>query len=71
MTARMDSEAAVRSQAVSSLAMINHESVFPAVLIGMADESREVRAAAARSLTHLNFERLDAFIRVLETKDWF
>jgi hypothetical protein len=28
-----------------------------------------VRAAAARSLTHLNFERLDAFIRVLETED--
>ena len=68
-TARTDTEAAVRSQAVSSLAMINHESVFPAVLIGMADESREVRAAAARSLTHLNFERLDAFIRVLETED--
>ena len=70
MIARMDSEAAVRSQAVSSLAMINHESVFPAVLIGMADESREVRAAAARSLTHLSFERLDAFIRVLETEDY-
>ena len=68
-SARADSEAAVRSQAISSLAAINHESVFPAVLIGMADESREVRAAAARSLTHLNFERLDAFIRVLEAED--
>ena len=67
--ARTDSEAAIRSQAITSLAAINHESVFPAVLIGMADESREVRAAAARSLTHLNFERLDAFIRVLETGD--
>ena len=69
MVARTDSEAAVRSQAITSLAAINHESVFPAVLIGMADESREVRAAAARSLTHLNFERLDAFIRVLEAGD--
>lgn len=67
--ARSDAEAAIRSQAITSLAVINHESVFPAVLIGMADESREVRAAAARSLTHLNFERLDAFIRVLETED--
>lgn len=67
--ARSDSEAAIRSQAVSSLAAINHESVFPAVLIGMADESREVRAAAARSLTHLSFERTDAYIRVLETQD--
>ena len=68
-SARSDPEAAVRSQAITGLAAINHESVFPAVLIGMADESREVRAAAARSLTHLNFERLDAFIRVLETED--
>lgn len=67
--ARTDAEAAIRSQAITSLAAINHESVFPAVLIGMADESREVRAAAARSLTHLDFERLDAFIRVLETGD--
>ncbi len=64
-----DSEAAIRSQAITSLAAINHESVFPAVLIGMADESREVRAAAARSLTHLSFDRTDAYIRVLETQD--
>ena len=64
-----DSEAMIRSQAITSLAAINHESVFPAVLIGMSDESREVRAAAARSLTHLSFDRTDAYIRVLETED--
>lgn len=67
--ARLDAESTVRAQAISSLASINHESVFPAVLIGMADESREVRAAAARSLTHLSFDRTDAYIRVLETND--
>lgn len=67
--ARLDPDSSVRAQAISSLASINHESVFPAVLIGMADESREVRAAAARSLSHLSFDRTDAYIRVLETND--
>ena len=67
--ARLDADSSVRAQAISSLALINHESVFPAVLIGMADESREVRAAAARSLSHLSFDRTDAYIRVLETND--
>ncbi len=67
--ARIDDDASVRAQAISSLSLINHESVFPAVLIGMADDSREVRAAAARSLTHLSFGRTDAYIRVLETND--
>ncbi len=67
--ARRDPEAAVRAQAISSLAAINHESVFPAVLIGMADESREVRAAAARSLSRLSFDRADAYVRLIETAD--
>ena len=67
--ARLDPDSSVRSQAISSLSAISHESVFPAVLIGMADESREVRAAAARSLSHLSFDRSDAYIRVLETND--
>ena len=67
--ARSDSQAAVRSQAIMSLAAINHESVFPAVLIAMADESREVRAAAARSMSRLSFDRADAYVRVMETHD--
>ena len=66
--ARLDSEATVRALAISSLASINHESVFPAVLIGLADESREVRAAAARSLSHLSFDRSDAYARVIENR---
>jgi HEAT repeat protein len=64
-----DNEANIRALAVSSLSSINHESVFPAVLIGMADESREVRAAAARSLSRLSFDRADAYVRVMETAD--
>lgn len=67
--ARNDSEPNIRSLAISSLGTINHESVFPAVLIGMADDSREVRASAARSLNRLSFDRADAYVRVLETSD--
>lgn len=64
---RLAPEASLRAQAISSLAAINHESVFPAILIGMADESREVRAAAARSLSRLGFDRADAYVRVTDT----
>ena len=67
--ARHDSEPNIRSLAISSLGVINHESVFPAVLIGMADDSREVRASAARSLSRLSFDRADAYVRVIETSD--
>ena len=67
--ARLDPKASMRALAISSLASINHESVFPSVLIGMADESREVRAAAARSLSRLSFDRADAYVRVMETHD--
>jgi HEAT repeat protein len=67
--ARHDSEPNLRSMAISSLGSIDHESVFPAILIGMADESREVRAAAARALNRLSFDRADAYVRVIETSD--
>jgi HEAT repeat protein len=64
-----DPDPAVRSAAVSSLGSIDHESVFGPVLIGLADESRIVRAAAARTLTSLHFDRADAYVRVMETAD--
>ncbi|HEX8129930.1 MAG TPA: HEAT repeat domain-containing protein [Pyrinomonadaceae bacterium] len=64
-----DRDAAVRAAAVTSLGNIGHESVFPSVLISMADAAREVRAAAARALSRLNFDRADAYVRVLETAD--
>jgi len=62
-----DPEAAVRAAAVSCPGSIDRESVFAPVLIAVADESREVRAAAARSLNGLSFDRADAYVRVLET----
>ena len=64
-----DRDAAVRAAAVTSLGNIGHESVFPSVLISLADEAREVRAAAARALSRLNFDRADAYVRVLEMAD--
>jgi HEAT repeat protein len=64
-----DPESTIRALAVSSLAFIDHESVFPAVLIGMADESREVRAAAARALSRLNFDRSEAYVHLILTAD--
>jgi HEAT repeat protein len=62
-----DAEASVRAAAVASLGSIDHESVFAAVLIGLADESRIVRAAAARTMTGLHFDRADAYVRIMET----
>jgi HEAT repeat protein len=67
--ARGDSESSLRASAISALAAINHESVFPEVLVAMADESREVRAAAARSLSRLSFDRADAYIRLSRSND--
>jgi HEAT repeat protein len=67
--ARHESEPNLRATAIFSLGSIDHESVFAPILIGMADESREVRAAAARALNRLSFERADAYVRVIETSD--
>jgi HEAT repeat protein len=69
LAARQDSEPTIRSIAISSLGSIDHESAFPAILIGMADSAREVRAAAARALSRLSFDRADAYVRVIETGD--
>ena len=69
LAARQDSEPNTRSVAISSLGSIDHESVFPGILIGMADNAREVRAAAARALSRLSFDRADAYVRVIETGD--
>jgi HEAT repeat protein len=64
-----DAESSVRSAAVNSLGLINHESVFAHVIIALADEAREVRAAAARALSRLSFDRADAYVRLAETTD--
>jgi HEAT repeat protein len=67
--ATADIDAGVRATAVASLGSIDHESVFAPVLIALADESREVQAAAARTLTSLRFDRGDGYVRAMETAD--
>jgi len=57
----------LRSKAVSVLSEFDHESVFEPILLANADPTREVRAAAARGLTKLNFDRADAWTRISET----
>jgi HEAT repeat protein len=64
-----DADAAVRSAAVTALGVIDHESVFAPVLIALADDTREVRAAAARALSGLHFDRAQAYARVEKTAD--
>lgn len=61
----------LRSKAVSTLTDFDHESVFEAILLACADPTREVRAAAARGLFRLNFDRADAWKRIIETNDEF
>jgi HEAT repeat protein len=65
----LDLEPGVRAAAATSLGNINHESAFAHLLIAHSDESREVQAAAARSLSRLNVDRAEAFVRLLEMAD--
>jgi HEAT repeat protein len=67
--AENDVEAAVRAAAVTSLSEIAHESVFAPVIMAFGDEAREVRAAAARALSRMDFDRAEAYVRLIETAD--
>ncbi|HLM61750.1 MAG TPA: HEAT repeat domain-containing protein, partial [Pyrinomonadaceae bacterium] len=62
-----DLSSSLRSKAVNVLAEFDHESVFETILLACADPTREVRAAAARGLTKLTFDRADAWTRIAET----
>jgi hypothetical protein len=62
-----DLSANLRSKAVSILAEFDHETVFETILLANADPTREVRAAAARGLSKLSFDRADAWARIAET----
>lgn len=59
----------LRSKAVATLAEFDHESVFEAILLACADPTREVRAAAARGLFRLSFDRAHAWKRIIEAND--
>jgi len=66
-----DLSANIRSKAVSTLAEFDHESVFETILLACADPTREVRAAAARGLFRLSFDRAEAWKRIINTDDKF
>lgn len=59
----------LRSKAVATLTDFDHPSVFEPILLACADPTREVRAAAARGLFKLSFDRADAWKRIAETND--
>ena len=59
----------LRSKAVSILSEFDHESVFETILLASADPTREVRAAAARGLSRLSFDRGDAWARIAEADE--
>ncbi len=59
----------LRSRAVTTLAEMDHESVFEVILLACADPSREVRAAAARGLFRLKFDRADSWKRIIASHD--
>lgn len=59
----------LRSKAVTILADFDHESVFETILLACADPTREVRAAAARGLFRLGFDRAHAWKRIIEAND--
>lgn len=64
-----DLSANLRSKAVTILSEFDHESVFETILLANADPTREVRAAAARGLSKLTFNRADAWTRISETNE--
>jgi HEAT repeat protein len=66
---RTDPDSFLKATAINSLGFIDHPSVFPAILIAMADESRMVQAAAARALGWLSFDRSEQYVRLLQTAD--
>ena len=66
-----DISPSLRSKAVTTLTDFDHESVFETILLASADPTREVRAAAARGLFRLSFDRADAWKRIIATKDEF
>lgn len=59
----------LRSKAVTILSEFDHESVFETIVLACADPSREVKAAAARSLFRLSFDRANAWTRILESDE--
>lgn len=61
----------LRAKAVGMLADFDHQSVFETVVLSCADPSREVRAAGARALVKLTFDRGDEWARIAFAEDQY
>lgn len=59
----------IRAKAAAALAEYDHESCFPALVLASADPTREVRAAAAKALFSLSFDRAHCWARLAESQD--
>lgn len=59
----------LRADAVTVLSEIDHESVFETIVTACADPTREVKAAAARALFRITFDRGQAWARIVESDD--
>jgi HEAT repeat protein len=66
-----DLSTTLRAQAVGMLSDFDHESVFEAIVLACADPSREVRAAGARALVKVTFDRGQEWARFALAKDQF
>ncbi|MEO5860296.1 MAG: HEAT repeat domain-containing protein [Pyrinomonadaceae bacterium] len=64
-----DLSTTLRAKAVGMLADFDHQSVFESIVLSCADPSREVRAAAARALVNLTFDRGDEWARSALSSD--
>jgi hypothetical protein len=64
-----DLSSSLRARAIGILSDFDHESVFETLLLACADPTREVRAAAARGLFRLSFDRADCWMRITESGD--
>lgn len=66
-----DLSVALRSKAVAMLADFDHPSVFEPIVLACADPSREVRAAGARALVKVTFDRADEWARFASYEDMY
>ncbi len=67
--AHYDLSQRLRVAAVVALGELDHQAVFEPILLACADMSREVKAAAARTLIKLNIDRADCFSQILQSED--
>ena len=66
-----DLSGSFRSKAVSMLADLDHPSVFEPIVLACADPSREVRAAGARALVKVTFDRAEEWARFASYEDMY